>query len=81
MKRITGTNQTNLDAQTAAEAWQRLQAYEDLQEDLEQEQQALAAQLQEMREAGKEKTATYRDMLTRKLQNAYVLGLFMSRGL
>lgn len=78
MKKITAQDGTTADIQAIR---LRLAAYENLHESLEFEQQALAKQLTEMRAAGKEKTATYRDLMTKKMQNAYVLGLFAARGL
>lgn len=81
MKRITGKDGRGRDSGVMNLAWQRLTLYEDLHQSLELEQQELTAQLLAMRAAGKEKTATYRDLMTKKLQNAYVLSLFTLRGL
>ena len=55
---------------------ERLAAYENLHEGLLTENERLAGALSEMRTAGLDRTARYRECLGRKLQIVYALSLF-----
>jgi hypothetical protein len=59
----------------------RLAAYEELHEGLLTENERLAGELSEMRNAGLDRAARYRECLGRKLQIVYALSLFNARGL
>lgn len=81
MDRLTVKKDGGIAAADTEAALVRLAKYEDLHEALGREQEEIAAQLASLRAAGKEKTARYRELFARKLQNAYVLALFQTRGL
>lgn len=81
MDRLTIKKDGGIAAADTETALWRLAKYEDLHEDLERGQEEIVLQLAQLRAAGKEKTARYRELLARKLQNAYVFALFQARGL
>ena len=81
MDRPTIKKDGGITAADMEEALRRLAKYEEAHEALGREQESVAAQLSALRAAGKEKTARYRELFSRKLQNAYALAFFEKRGL
>ncbi|HWP80847.1 MAG TPA: hypothetical protein VN446_09435 [Candidatus Acidoferrum sp.] len=79
--RLTYPVSGGYEAKDGAAVLARLAAYEDLHEGLLTENERLAGELSEMRSAGLDRTARYREMLGRKLQIVYALSLFNARGL
>lgn len=63
------------------EAVERLAAYENLRETLEAEVRALAAALEELRTAGKERTYRYRELMAKKFTDNQVLDVLTIHGL
>jgi len=51
------------------EALERLAVFEDMVEELEQDQVYITGQLEDLRSRGKEKTVQFRELLARKLVN------------
>lgn len=75
MDRLTQKTEAGYSVSDPDEAVARLAAYEDLHDRVLNEQANIPAQLETLRAAGKEKTVTFRELATRKLQNLYVLYL------
>lgn len=59
----------------------RLGAFEDVWEELLVRQQTITRQLADLRAAGKEKSAAFRQLFAEKLQNSQILLLWESHGL
>ena len=59
----------------------RLGRFEDLWEHVVMDQASLPGQLEELRAAGKTKSYQFRELMGRKLNNAYVMSLFQDFGL
>lgn len=59
----------------------RLAAFEKMFEEVFSEQEKLSARLFELKSQGKEKTASFRETMAKKLSNGYVIGLFEKYGL
>lgn len=81
MQRITCRENGTVIVADAAEAAQKLARFEDLCEQLEAQQEQLGAQLADLRAAGKEKTARFRELMGQKLVNASTIGLLKGSGL
>ena len=62
-------------------AVERLAALENVYEGLLQTQQQIAAELQELRAAGKIKTLRFKELMASKLTNQNTISLFESQGL
>lgn len=69
MKRLTEKQKDGyiLPSALQGQALMRLGRWEDMAERLEKEQEDIAAQLQSLRSAGKEKSARFRELFARKL--------------
>ena len=63
------------------EAIERLALYEDLCEELQARQQALALQMETLRAEGREKSVKFRELFAQKLTNAAFLSMLQARGL
>lgn len=68
-------------AATPEEAAERLARFEDVCEELSREYEALGAELDRLRAAGKEKSYQFREKMGRKLVDAQLLSLLRVRGL
>ncbi len=62
-------------------AVERLAAYEELQETLHSEQEQITRRLEEMKQAGQTKTVRFRELMVKKMNNAFALDLFRWHGL
>ena len=62
-------------------AGERLAAFERMQETVRAEQADVSRRLEEMKTAGKTKTVQFRELMVKKLNNAFVLDLFDWYGL
>lgn len=63
------------------EAIERLAQYEDMCEELQAQQQALALQIENLRAEGREKSVKFRELFAQKLTNAAFLSMLQARGL
>jgi hypothetical protein len=63
------------------EVIERLALYEDLCEELQARQQALALQMETLRAEGREKSVKFRELFAQKLTNAAFLSVLQAKGL
>jgi hypothetical protein len=59
----------------------RLTAFEDAYEDFATSQEAIPAELEKLKSAGKEKTVRYKEMFGHKLYNLQIAALFERHGI
>lgn len=60
---------------------ERLQHFEDILKEIEEESLSLEIQVEEMKAKGKTKTATFKQLLARKMTLKQFLGIFEQHGL
>jgi len=84
MERLTKKNNDGkyyIDEADITEITQRLAAFENAYEDLLSSMMELPAKLEKLRAEGKEKTVTYREMVTQKLINNNIIMFFERNGI
>lgn len=59
----------------------RLAVFEDIYQDLLEQQQQISASLEALRQAGKKNSVQFRELMGKKLMNTNTLSLFQARGL
>ncbi len=64
-----------------AEKEQRLEAFERMLRSVQEQYEAAGAEMKQLKEEGKEKTATYRQRMGSKLQLQKMLSLYQAYGL
>lgn len=73
MSRLTVFENGRYYVKDVDEAVKKLASYENLREQIEQEQAEIAEKMEALRNQGKQKTVQYRELFGRKLQNSLLL--------
>jgi len=79
--RLTTRTDAGVVISDAAQAFDKLAAFEDVCDDLARQAETIPAELAQLRTQGKQKTVHYRELFAQKLMNEQVVDLFRRHGI